>query len=155
MSRSANGFAASTSCNPAGILQIDTTAPTVSKVLASPASGEVTTGQVVTITLDTSEAVSVSGTPELLLDDGGMASYVGSQSTAKALVFDDTVGSGDVTTDLVVSGIELPSTSAIADLAGNNANLSAAGASLGLQVNTAAKGSAGPSGGNFAINGTR
>lgn len=142
--------------NPAGTLQIDTTAPTVTKIVASPASGEVTTGHVVKITFDTSEAVTVTGTPELLLNDGGMATYAaaGSGSTSKALVFDYTVASGDVTTNLAVSGMELPSASAIADLAGNNANLAGAGANLGLQINTKSTGTAGPSGGNFTIGGS-
>jgi hypothetical protein len=54
----------------------------------------------------------------------------------------------------VVSGIELASTSAIKDLAGNAANLAGAGADLGLQVNTTATGKAGPSGGNFSLSGT-
>ena len=56
-----------------------------------------------------------------------------------------------MTTDLVVSGIQLPSTSSIADLAGNNANLSGAGADLGLQINTTSAGAAGPSGGSFRV----
>jgi hypothetical protein len=64
------------------------------------------------------------------------------------------IGRHQVTTDLVVSGIELSSSSAIADLAGNNANLSSAGANLGLRINTTATGSAGPSGGNFTITGS-
>ena len=59
-----------------------------------------------------------------------------------------------MTTDLVVSGIQLSSTSSMADLAGNNANLSGAGANLGLQVNTKSTGQAGPSGGNFTISGS-
>jgi hypothetical protein len=94
------------------------------------------------------------GTPELLLNDGGTANYEAAHSTAEALVFDYTVASGAVTTDLVVSGIELSSPSAIADSAGNNANLSGAGANLGLQVNTKSTGAAGPGGGNFSIAGS-
>jgi hypothetical protein len=140
--------------NPAGILTIDTTTPTVTLVVASPGSGEVTTGHTVRITLDMSEAVTVSGSPVLLLNDGGTASYDAARSTSKALVFDYTVASGQVTTDLVVSGIELPSSSSIEDGSGNNANLSGAGANLGLRINTNATGSAGPSGGNFSVSGS-
>ena len=140
--------------NPAGILKIDTTAPTVTKVVSSVTTGEVTTGHNIRITLDTSEAVNVSGAPVLLLNDGGTASYDAAHSTATALAFNYTVAAGQVTTDLVVSGIELPSASAIADLAGNNANLSGASANLGLRINTTATGSAGPSGGNFSITGS-
>jgi hypothetical protein len=140
--------------NPAGTLQIDTTAPTVSKVVALPGHGELTTGHMVRITIDISEAMRVSGSPVLLLDDGGTASYDSVRSSPKALVFDDTVASGQVTTDLAVSGIQLPAISSIEDIAGNNANLSGAGADLGLQINTKATGPAGPSGGNFIVSGT-
>ena len=122
--------------NPAGTLKIDTTAPTVTNVVASPSSGEVTTGHAVRITLNTSEAVTLSGAPLLLLNDGGTASYDVAQSTSKAMAFNYTVASGQVTTDLRVSGIQLPSTSSIEDLAGNNANLAGAGADLRLRINT-------------------
>jgi hypothetical protein len=140
--------------NPPGILKIDTTAPAVTQVLVSPTSGEVITGHAIRITVDTSEAVKVSGTPVLQLNDGGTASYNAALSTATALAFNYTVAAGQVTTDLQVSGIQLPSTASITDLAGNNANLSAAGANLGLQINTTSTGPAGPSGGNFTISGT-
>jgi hypothetical protein len=140
--------------NPPGTLKIDTTAPTITQVLVSPASGEVTTGHAMRITLDTSEAVKVGGTPVLLLNDGGVASYDAVHSTATALAFNYTVAAGQVTTDLQVSGVQLPTTSSIADLAGNNANLSAAGAGLGLQINTTNTGPAGPNGGNFTISGS-
>jgi Bacterial Ig-like domain len=139
--------------NPGGMLAIDTTAPTVTKVLASPASGEVTTGQAVSITLDTSEAINVSGAPKLLLNDGGMASYDAAHSTAKALAFDYTPAAGDVTTGLAVSGIELSAGAAVADLAGNAAILSGAAANLGLQINTTNTGPAGIASGNFTITG--
>ena len=45
--------------NPAGTLKIDTTVPTVTSVVASPSTGEVTTGHTVRITLNTSEAVTL------------------------------------------------------------------------------------------------
>ena len=51
-------------------------------------------------------------------------------SSANALVFDYTVGSQQVTTDLRVSGIMLLTGSSISDLAGNNAVLMGAGADL-------------------------
>ena len=139
--------------NPAGKLTVDTIAPIVTKVLSSVASGEVKTGGTIRVTLDTSEAVNVSGSPTLLLNDGGTASYDATHSTPTALAFDYSVAAGQVTTDLVVSGIQLPSTSSIEDLASNHANLSSAGANLGLQINTASTGQAGPSGGNFSISG--
>ena len=145
---------AANSYNPAGILQIDTTAPTVTKVVAAPATGEVVTGHTDVITLDMSEKVNVSGSPVLLLNDGGTASYDLTHSTTTALAFDYTVAAGQVTTDLLVSGMELNSTSAIADLAGNAANLAGAGANLGLKINTTSTGTAGPSGGNYTVSGS-
>jgi hypothetical protein len=141
--------------NPSGTLKIDTTPPTVTSVVSSPATGEVTSGQLVTISFGMSEAVTVTGTPVLLLNDGATASYDKAKSNATTAVFDYKVASSQVTTDLVISGIKLASTSAIKDLAGNAANLAgaAATANLGLQVNTAAAGAAGPSGGNVSITG--
>lgn len=138
----------------AGTLQIDTTAPTVTKVATSPTSGEETSGHTVRVTLDMSEKVTVAGSSILLLNDGGTASYDPSHSSATKLAFDYTVASGQVTSDLAVSGIALASPSAIADLAGNAANLAGAGANLGLQINTKSTSAAGPSGGDFTIAGS-
>ena len=67
--------------NPAGTLQIDTTAPTVTSVVASgtgitAGSGDLGVGSVVTLTLNLSSAVTVAGgTPTLTLNDGGTATY--------------------------------------------------------------------------------
>jgi hypothetical protein len=69
------------------------------------------------------------------------------------MVFDYTVAAGDVSTNLAVSGIELPSNTAIADLAGNNATLSGAAANLGVHINTTSTGAAGPGTGNFTLAG--
>jgi len=139
--------------NPAGTLKVDTKAPVVTKVVAFPATGDITTGHTARITLDMSEAVSVGGSPVLLLNDGATASYDVARSSSKALVFDYQVAAGQVTTDLVVAGIDLPSASSIQDLAGNTADLSGAGANLGLQINTHSTGAAAPSGGNYTITG--
>jgi hypothetical protein len=116
-------------------LVIDTRAPTVSGVTASPGSGEVTTGHSVTVTLKMSEAVTVAGTPQLRLNDGGTAVYDPASSSATALAFDYTVAAGQKTADLRIAGVELPSRSAIADLAGNPANLEGAEADLRLGIN--------------------
>ncbi|HLH98031.1 MAG TPA: NF038122 family metalloprotease [Xanthobacteraceae bacterium] len=141
--------------NPAGTLQIDTLAPSVTAVVTSATSGEVTTGQTVVITLDMSEKVSITGSPTVLLNDGGTATYDVAHSTATTLAFDYTVASGQVTTGLAVSGMQLAAQSALSDLAGNPADLTGAGVSLGLQVNTTSTGPAGPTGGSYAINGTQ
>ena len=125
----------------------------MAKVVATPASGEVTTGHNETIALDMSEAVTVSGAPVLLLNDGGTAGYDPAHSNATTAVFDYTVASDQATTDLMVSGIALLLPSSITDLAGNAAVLSGAGANFSLRINTAASGPAGPGSGNFTISG--
>jgi plastocyanin len=140
--------------NPAGTLKIDTTAPTVNRVQVLPGSGEVTTGQIVTIALDMSESMMVSGAPVLLLNDGGSASYDAARSNAATLAFDYTVKVGEVTSDLKVAGMAIPATASIDDLAGNAADLSHAGANLALRVNTTARGDSGPSGGNLGVGGS-
>jgi hypothetical protein len=82
-------------------------------------------------------AVTVSGAPLLLLNDGGAATCDTRRLNATIAVFDYTVASCQVTTDLVVSGIELPSTSAnpeaeIAAPKRTNMMPSAVGAGLAL-----------------------
>ena len=76
--------------NPAGTLQIDTTAPTVASVVASGAgissgTGDLKAGNVVTLTLTMSENVTVNtsgGTPTLTLNDGATATYTGASGNA-------------------------------------------------------------------------
>ena len=92
--------------------QIDTTAPTISSVTST--AGDYNAGKVLTLTLHMSEAVNVTGTPTLTLNDGGTASYV-SGSGSSALVFSYTVAAGQNTAALQVSGV----TGTITDLAGN------------------------------------
>ena len=112
--------------NPTGILQIDTTAPTVASVTTSPASGAVAAGQIVAINVTPSEAVTVTGgTPTLTLNDGGVATYDAASSTPTHLVFDYTVQAGQNTADLTVTGINLNGAT-VGDGAGNVADLSAA-----------------------------
>ena len=149
--------------NPTGTLDIDTTAPTVTRVRASPGSGhEVTTGQMATITLSMSEAVAVTGAPVLLLNDGATAAYDKSLSTATAVVFDYTVGK-QTTTGLAVAGVELTSGSSITDQAGNSAVLSnaagsnsggAGGSNTGLMVNATKWAADASNIGNFAVTGS-
>jgi hypothetical protein len=92
--------------------QIDTSPPTLSS--ASAAAGEYDAGEVLALTLDFSEAVTVSGSPTLALNDGGTATYVSGARTA-ALTFDYTVTAGQNTSALALTGIN----GTIDDLAGN------------------------------------
>ena len=111
---------------------VDATPPSVVRV-SSRVSGSVKTGKFVQITLKMSEKVTVSGTPGLLLSDGGTATYASGSGT-EALTFKYVVPSSQETSDrrairdapdLRVIGDTLPSPTAIQDLAGNAADLSA------------------------------
>ena len=53
-------------------------------------------GNTITLTVDLSEAVTVSGTPTLTLNDGGTATYTGGTGTS-ALTFSYTVAAGQNT----------------------------------------------------------
>jgi hypothetical protein len=125
-------------------------------------SGEVTTGQTVQITLDVSAPVTTLNTspgtlPQLLLNDGATATYDAAHSTSTALVFDYTVGAGDVTTDLAVSGdagqhnVAVGTSPIFFDGRGVAVVLTGAGAPTGLQVNTTNSGTAGPGTGSFTV----
>ena len=77
--------------------QIDTTTPTISSLVESPASGDLNAGKTVTLTLNLNEAVTVAGgTPTLTLNDGGTGTYSGG-SGSNALTFSYTVGAGQNT----------------------------------------------------------
>ena len=116
---------------PAGTLQIDTTTPSVSSVVASgtgitAGSGDLGVGSVVTLTVNLSEAVTVAGgTPTLTLNDGGTATYTGGSGSTNALTFSYTVAAGQNTADLAVTAVNLNSAT-VKDGAGNAANLTGA-----------------------------
>jgi large repetitive protein len=122
--------------------QIDTTAPTVSSVVASgtgitSGTGDLVAGHVVTLTVNLSEAVTVTGgTPTLTLNDGGAATYTGGSGT-NALTFSYTVGAGQNTPDLMTTAVNLNGAN-ITDGAGNAANLAGAVSNLSgvLQIET-------------------
>ena len=107
-------------------VSIDTTTPSVSSIVTSGTgitggTGDLAAGSVVTLTLNMSEAVNVTGTPTLTLNDGGSATYTGGTGT-NALTFSYTVGAGQNTPDLTVTGI----TGTIAGFSSNTANLTGA-----------------------------
>jgi hypothetical protein len=73
-------------------------APTVTGV-SSPATGAYAAGTAVPITVAFSKAVTVTGLPQLALNDGGAAGYTSGSGTA-ALTFTYSVAVGRSTTDL-------------------------------------------------------
>ena len=109
--------------------QIGTVTPTISSIADSPSSGDLGAGKVVTLTLNLNEAVTVTGTPQLMLNDGGIATYTAGSGTS-ALTFKYTVLAGQNTPDLQVTTVNLNG-GTISDGAGNATNLSLAGIAQG------------------------
>nr|WP_249137664.1 hypothetical protein [Bradyrhizobium canariense] len=112
-------------------------APSVTQVFASPGTGVEHVGDSVKLTLSFSEAVTVSGTPTLSLNDGAKATYVGGSGTS-SLTFSTTVASTNTNTlALAITGANLPNGASIKDSGGLAANLSGAVTTFsGLQIST-------------------
>src|SRR2546430_12556465 len=90
-------------------------------------TGNLNAGKVVTLTVAFSEAVTVNtsgGTPTLALNDGGAAIYT-SGSGSNSLIFSYTVATGQNTSDLTVTALNLNGAT-VRDAAGNDANLAGA-----------------------------
>jgi hypothetical protein len=125
-----------------GPLQIDTTAPVVIGITASPGEGIENVGSEIGFTVSFDEAVTVTGgTPTLALNDGASAVYDAGATAAlhdaTKLVFDYLVsGNEPPTPALAVTGLNAQGAT-ITDLAGNPANLTAAAAFSALSVNDA------------------
>jgi hypothetical protein len=108
----------------------DTTVPTVSAVSSTAAAATYNLGDVIPVTIQFSEAVTVTGTPQLTLETGSVdrtASYASGSGT-NTLTFNYTVQAGDTSTDLgytSASALALNS-GTIKDAAGNNATLTLA-----------------------------
>jgi ELWxxDGT repeat protein len=102
------------------------TQPTVTSVTASPQTGAFGVGHEIALTIGFSEAVTVSGNPTLLLNDGATAIYDATVTAAlkdpTKTVFDYTVGAGQNTAELAVTGSLNGGN--ILDSAGNPADLS-------------------------------
>ncbi|RVD46434.1 glycoside hydrolase family 16 protein, partial [Mesorhizobium sp. M4B.F.Ca.ET.019.03.1.1] len=118
-------------------LQIDPILPAVTQATASPGTGTEHVGDTVTLTLGFNEAVAVSGTPTLSLNNGATATYVGGSGTS-ALNFRITVASTHTSTSaLAITGVNLPNGASIKDAGGVAANLAAAVKTFsGLQIAT-------------------
>ena len=78
---------------------------------------QVNAGHLITITMTTSEAATVTGTPLLQLNDNEVATYTGGSGT-NALTFAYTVQPGDNVADLHATGLILLSGVAIQDSSG-------------------------------------
>ncbi|MDX7792508.1 cadherin repeat domain-containing protein, partial [Aeromonas caviae] len=106
---------------------VDTTAPVVSGVSSTTAAGTYGVGSVISIQVSFSEAVTVSGTPQLTLETGATdrtINYV-SGSGSNTLTFNYTVQAGDTSADLdyLSAGALGLNGGTILDAAGNNATL--------------------------------
>jgi len=101
------------------VAKVDTVAPTVTNITSATANGSYPAGTIIPISVTFSENVNVTGTPTLVLSDGGTATYV-SGSSGSALLYNYTVSSGENSSDLGVTSVG----SGIADVAGNAANTS-------------------------------
>ena len=120
---------------------VDTNAPTVSGVTSSTANGTYTVGAVIAIQVSFSEAVTVTGTPQLILETGindRSVNYASGSGTS-SLAFNYTVQAGDTTADLnaLSTSALVLNGGTIRDAAGNNAvrTLAAPGAANSLGGN--------------------
>ncbi|HVZ43899.1 MAG TPA: Ig-like domain-containing protein [Ramlibacter sp.] len=106
---------------------VDTTAPSVSNVDSSSGDGSYMAGDTVLIQVTFSEAVAVTGTPELALDSGGTATYLNGTGT-NTITFQYMVSGGETSSDLEytdTAALTLAGGS-IKDAAGNDADLTLA-----------------------------
>ncbi|MEN5207811.1 fibronectin type III domain-containing protein [Stenotrophomonas terrae] len=105
----------------------DTTAPTVTNVTSSTANGSYKIGDVVSVQVNFSDAVTVTGTPQLILETGAIDRVINyaSGSGTSTLTFSYTVQAGDSTPDLdyVASNSLSLNGGSIKDAAVNNAVL--------------------------------
>lgn len=122
---------------------IDTTAPTVTSVTSSTPNGSYTVGQTISVQVNFSENVTVTGTPQLTLETGTTDAVVNyaSGSGTSILTFNYTIAAGHISNDL-----DYTTTTALAlnggtikDAVGNNATLTLAtpGAANSLGANAA------------------
>jgi hypothetical protein len=103
------------------------TIPKITAIAESPTGGAATVGEVIDFTLSFSEAVIVTGTPTLALNDNGVATYAGG-SGSQNLTFDYTVSANAVAvSDLTANTVNL--NGGTIQSSGNNALLSLSGLS--------------------------
>ncbi|WP_223677719.1 Ig-like domain-containing protein [Azospirillum agricola] len=132
-----NATAFSTAADFANITVVDD-APVILSV-SVPSNGTYKTGDVLTFTVNTSESVTVTGTPQLALDIGGTvkyAQYTASGSTATALKFTYTVESGLLDPDgISVTGVLQPNNGTLQEVTTNHYDLATTLNNLGSLTN--------------------
>ena len=122
---------------------IDKAPPTVSSVTATTANGSYNAGDAIAVTVVFSEAVAVTGTPQLTLETGSSDAVVNytSGTGTTTLTFTYTIASGHNSADLdyASTGALALNGGSIKDAAGNNANLALVqpGATNSLAANKA------------------
>ncbi|MFY0628725.1 MAG: gliding motility-associated C-terminal domain-containing protein [Flavobacteriaceae bacterium] len=122
---------------------IDGVSPTVTSVSSSTADGSYNEGDVVTVTVNFDENVTVTGTPQLTLETGTTdrtINYNGTGSGTTTLEFTYTVQAGDTSADLdYVATNSLTAGTSIQDALGNDAALTlpSPGAANSLGANKA------------------
>ena len=122
---------------------VDSTAPTVSSVTASTANGTYKVGDSISIQVNFSEVVNITGTPQLTLETGTTDRTINyaSGSGSSSLTFSYTVQAGDNSSDLdyVATNSLSLNGGTIRDAATNNATLTLAspGAANSLGANKA------------------
>ena len=105
------------------------TPPVVTAIQESPAWADIGASSVVKFTVTFNQAVMVSGTPKLLLNDGGKASYVSGSGT-DTLTFRYKVAAGQNTSRLAVTGVSLPSGASVTSGSGSIADFTNATGNL-------------------------
>jgi hypothetical protein len=102
--------------------------PIITAIAETPNSGGLTVDGSGTLALTINEAVTVTGTPTLSLNDGGTATYDAAKSTLTSLVFDYTVTSGDSSvSSLAATALNVPAGASIVDSSDNNLSTSLLG----------------------------
>jgi T5SS/PEP-CTERM-associated repeat protein len=120
----------------------DAPGPTVTGAMLSvPPGADAGTGTELTLAVDLSEAVTVTGAPTVTLSDGGIATYDASASDPDAgeLDFQFAVGAGDLTSNLGITGYDANGATVV-DSSGASADFSAlTGATTGASLNSPLK----------------
>ncbi len=109
-------------------------------ISASPASGTIGVGGTITFAVTLDEPFTVTGTPTLSLNDGGVATYTGG-SGSSTLSFRYTVApANSKVSNLAVTGLSEPAGVTVTDAVSNAADVSGAAATFtGLAVNPACR----------------